>query len=214
MSFLRMVAVMALVGTFSAVFARDAAAAEPAGPVVTQSGNSFGSGVLANRLTDRAPTKRRWYGWQPLAIDVSAFATFGTALYVGRNDRGMGFLPWAYGATATYALGAPITHLAHGQYASAGLSLGLRVATPTLAGLAASALTPRQCETLEGNYEWCHTSAAPTLAAVTVGLLAAMSIDDALLSWEPVKEQPGFAFSPTLAWDGKRGASAGVAGTF
>jgi hypothetical protein len=214
MSFLRWVAVLGLVATFSAVFARDAAAAEPVGPVVTQAGNSLGTGVLANRLTDRPATKKRWYGWQPLAIDVSAFATLGTTVYLARDDRDLArIILVGYAATGAYALGAPITHLAHGQYARAGLSLGLRIATPTLAGLAASAITPERC-TNEGGYEWCRKSDKPATVAVALGLLAAMAIDDAVLSWEPVKEQAGLSFSPTLAWDGKRGASAGVSGTF
>lgn len=74
----------------------------------------------------------RWYGWQTLTTDGAALT-----LFVLSTQRSLGWdgldspsmLVWA--SAATFALGGPVVHLAHGRPVAALVSLGARTVVPT-----------------------------------------------------------------------------------
>ncbi len=85
-----------------ALFAGRAGAEEP---------HDAGTRVTAERQP------KHWYGWQILALDGAAFTT----VMIGHDDPAIG-LP----SFAVWGLGAPVTHLAHGNAGGALGSFGLR----------------------------------------------------------------------------------------
>src|SRR5690606_22551016 len=78
-------------------------------------------------------TQKVWYGWQNLLVDGGGHTlAFGlVALIASRDDgaQGMGVGLVTLGF-ASYALGGPIVHFAHGNAGKGFGSLGLRVGVP------------------------------------------------------------------------------------
>jgi hypothetical protein len=104
----------------------NAAVAGPRGAFVVR-----GADHVAAR---EAGPQRRWYGWQTLLVD--AIPTIGLlAMASSRRSSGDELLG---PITATFILGGPIVHAAHGHIGKAVLSLGVRSAGPLLIGIAAS----------------------------------------------------------------------------
>lgn len=85
----------------------------------------------------------RWYGWQTLSTDAFAYAELMVA--VKRKsllDAGI--------AVVTYVVAPPVVHLAHGEYARAGWSLGRRIALPLAGGaIGYVVLLPFDCDDCE-----------------------------------------------------------------
>lgn len=113
----------------------------------------------------RTTTEHTWYGWQPLLVDASVLG----AMLAVRSEYVAG------AGLGAFAIGAPITHLAHDRWGAALGSLGLRVALPvTFALVGSSNCTPSE----EGN---CMQAAA---YGAILGMAAASLVDALALSWE------------------------------
>jgi hypothetical protein len=78
----------------------------------------------------------RWYGWQPVLVDLASVATAlaGTAAG-GQTQEGATIV-----AASVFTLGSPIIHLAHGHARRAAGSLALRLLLPAI-GAASGAAT-------------------------------------------------------------------------
>lgn len=137
-----------------------------------------------------AKPKREWYGWQTLATDGAAFMM----VYGASQSRGRDGAPLAYGALATYSLGAPIVHLAHNKPGSAFGSAALR-SLPAIAIFG---------ETRSFDFALLAILSVP----------AAIAIDAAALAREDEPAPPkGFAIAPT-AGGSKTHAFVGLSGIF
>lgn len=134
-------------------------------------------------ITERPfATKTRWYGWQTLLADAS------TPLLAFAAPEAM---------LGGYLLGAPIVHAAHERWGAAVLSLGLRVGLP-LAG-AALGSAGANCPHKEYDSSWCGF--AEVLFGASLGIVAAIAIDAAALSYEtvPVRGVPAKPRAPQLS---------------
>jgi hypothetical protein len=127
--------------------------------------------------------ERRWYGYELIISDVfSVFLAVGGAVSAFAQARGCLDVPVPCGSYAGpvllfgigiggFVLGPPLIHLVHHQYGNAGLSFLLR-ATPVALLFLTSA----------------YPQAGPVLGPIGVlGILAAVIVDDTLLSDEPLR---------------------------
>lgn len=172
--------------------------------------------------------EERWYGWQTITTDGISL-TLGTAgLGVaaasvgpftpcldlngngcssggrGGSDGGMiAAASLGISASATYLLGAPIVHAAHGHWDKAGISLGLRslpiaFATPLLAS---------------GSDDAQRVG----VGVLVAGAAAAMAIDAAVIAREDVspapREKPRLGVAPNIDAV-NRGGGVSLVGTF
>lgn len=160
---------------------------------------AFAAPASASEGETRTP--KQWYGWQVLASDAATVAT--TAVWLGAHNNEL------YGQlnfTAGYFLGAPIIHLAHGNYAQAGGSVALRAGLPF-----AGAMTG--CAVYGDRDEWfgCLPGAA---LGMLLGMTAASTIDAAALSYADAKPRPrSFEVLPSANMS-RTGATFGLQGVF
>ena len=155
----------------------------------------------------RKPEGSRWYGWQTLATDGAAVALLAIGVAAEKG-------PVIGVSAATFALGGPIVHLAHGRGGAAAGSLGLRVGIPVAGFFVGAAM--QHCN---------HTSEADDLCGfegAAIGMLAgagiAMLLDSALLAHEDARrEQPQrvarLFVSPAVSMS-KSSGTVGLVGTF
>jgi hypothetical protein len=136
--------------------------------------------------------KRTWYGWQTLASDGLA----ATLIYAAAESRGGDGAGLAYAGLATYNIGAPTIHFAHGNYGLGALSLGVR-SLPTLLIFG----EPRNSEGL--------------LLFTLLSVPAMIALDASLGREEEEAPSKGYAvkLAPT-AGATKNGGLVGVAGRF
>lgn len=124
--------------------------------------------VVAAVLGGRASAARAdgGYAERMIAIDATADTLIVVGL-VGDHD-------WPiYAGLASYALGGPSLHAAHGEWPRAGISLGVRVGLPLATGAIGNAICVDDTGLLR-----CIGSAA---IGTAVGMLAAQIIDPALI---------------------------------
>jgi hypothetical protein len=137
--------------------------------------------VAPSRTSDDAPPPaeaRVWYGWQTLASDGAAGGLFLAAV----ADHGKTAL---YGVSGiTYVLGAPIVHLAHGQWEMSLASLGVRTVTPLLGAAIGNHYDNCQAASVTGSSRGACSSKWE-VTGVAVGGLAAALLDGLLLAYEP-----------------------------
>jgi hypothetical protein len=170
-------------------------------------------------MASEAP--QRWYGWQPLMVDLSSIATMVSGGFV----RGAGAAPMEIVGGAGYLFGAPLIHLAHDQPGNAGTSLALRTLVPGAAALLgvliAWAAFPNGTQTQSGDsYGVVDKSvyqAAGGFIGFGAGAIVGMVIDDAIVAKEkappPVHPDSRPTIEPRVA--GVRGgATFGIGGTF
>jgi hypothetical protein len=171
-----------------------------------------------------AEAPQRWYGWQPLMVDVGSIAT----MVGGGFVRGAGVAPIEILGGAGYLFGAPLIHFAHNQSGKAGESIALRTLVPvvsTLFGvLIATAAFPNGTQTGSGDsfgsVDKSVYQAYGGFIGFGVGAVAGMVIDDVVVAKEtaPPRAQPDVRpiqprIEPRIA--GVRGgATFGVGGTF
>lgn len=145
--------------------------------------------------------RRRWYGWQPLIIDLVGQ----TVLIVGVSTDSVGAF-WT--GAGMMLFGAPITHWVHGRVGAGFGSLGIRLGS-VIGGAAVGAAVTKS----DGD------RAGLTAGGVVLGLgfLVATIIDSAALSYQrvetPTRASRGtwtLGFSPTPG----QGFTVGAAGTF
>jgi hypothetical protein len=90
------------------------------------------------------PTVTEWYGLTTLAVDGAAMAVAGVGLALTNNVKGAGVL--AATGLCAFALGAPVVHIAKGEYWSALGSLALRVGL-MLPAVAVGSVAPKNSAT-------------------------------------------------------------------
>ncbi len=112
---------------------------------------------------ERSLSLGSWYGWEPLAADVSAAVMLGLG-------GGVWDAPGTRAALATYGLSGPLAHFAHRRYGRAILSTALRSVLPYLFS--------------RGNYQISDGGyfIDPIIPIVASAVIAAL-VDD--LSWQP-----------------------------
>jgi hypothetical protein len=166
-------------------------------------------------------SQRAWYGWQTLLVDGAATGLLVASIPIQSNDANV---PLFVGGLGTFALGAPIAHVAH-DHPWRGLgSLGLRLGLPAI-GLAVGAMV---APTVAGDHPNDTTGAgavsemiAGGLVGAGIGAVAAMAIDASVLAWDSGPAAPrdssraqSFARIAPNVGVTPRGASVGLAGTF
>jgi hypothetical protein len=146
---------------------------------------------------ETAPKKRRaegeeapreWYGYQTLVVDLAGIG-------MGVGAAGGGY-PLAIAGLATYVVGGPIVHAAHGHGGKVGLDLGIRLGAP-----AAGALTGALIACAGGSCGY-ELGALVALAGggfgAGIGAITAIVIDAAVIAREPAERREEVA-----KWDGK-----------
>lgn len=130
------------------------------------------------------PSREHWYGWQTLATDGAAASQF--ALAAGTHNPA--FLGLGVG---TFALGAPIVHLAHHRPWMALLDLGFRVVVPLIGlsiGAEIDSHTPSTCR---GSSEALDAVCEPSTKAIEAGGIvttaSVAALDAAFFSYEPAR---------------------------
>ena len=157
------------------------------------------------------PERRRYgYRWQIAISDAAAIAM---SIGIDRIAADGGGRPGALATLtiASYFFTAPLIHGLHRQGMRALGSFALRAGLPLVLGIAG--------EEIDGTPDCDHCSdtlrSEGKLIGLTVGVLIAMAVDNALLARPIYKrlERPRAAWTPALG--GVRGgATAGVVGTF
>jgi hypothetical protein len=166
--------------------------------------------------------QEHWYGWQTLAMDAAWVGLLGiavTAIAVDPafNDEGapnavaiIAMVP----AVPTYLFGAPIVHAAHGHWDRAGASLALRIGAPIVLGYLGSGLGTLTCPGKASDTSNYHCVNGATGAGAIAGLVAAISLDAALLARERVPNRPSAGgWSPTVSLN-RSGFSVGLGSEF
>jgi hypothetical protein len=148
---------------------------------------------------------QRWYGWQTLLTDGGALVLLATGAQ--SNDPNSTILE---ASLATYVLGGPVVHLAHGRLAPAGTSLLLRIGLP-MGGLGLG-LFAGGC-----SLDAC-SSPGTLVAGMAVGVISAIAVDAGVLSYEDV-EVPASSVPASVRlaplYDAKRRpAGLGLVGVF
>ncbi|MEO7092671.1 MAG: hypothetical protein ABI175_05430 [Polyangiales bacterium] len=139
---------------------------------------------------------RRFYGWQNIAAGYAGIGMMAASIKTG------GALP--YVGFGVYALGGPIVHLAHEEYARAAGSLVINVLTPLLVGALAHSMD-RPCvegHDSETRADGCNIDTmSAAITGVVVGMLAAPLIDGLTMGWKdaPRKPAPTVSLQPTIA---------------
>jgi hypothetical protein len=170
-----------------------------------------------------APTPARqaeWYGWQTLLVDGVAIGTIPLELAPSASfTRTPSASYLLLASVSTYAIGAPLVHIAHGHTGRGLADLGLRVGAVAAGGIAGAALgkpgTPSACE---ANLAGCLAESSNGLAVgATIGAVLASLIDASLLARETkpaeMAPSPSFTWSPLAAMT-KGGGTAGLQGSF
>jgi hypothetical protein len=165
--------------------------------------------VPKERLTE----KTRWYGYQPLLIDGADLALLLVGGATG-SDAVIGL------TLVPYLLGGPIVHAIHGRYATAGIDLGIRVAAPLASALVGAGIGAALGVGLtSGGGDSSEDAAIGAVVGAVigfgVGIPAAIAVDAAVLSREPVAapRPSGFQWAPSVR-PTKNGANVGVMGVF
>lgn len=165
-----------------------------------------------DRIEDES---ERWYGWQTLALDGTAAVLWLSAIPATEQAE-VNLL--ATGAL-TFALGAPIVHVAHSRpWVGAGTFV-LRVASPVLGTMVGQMFDESNgCSAVDSS---CDSSAIGTIAGGFTGAALAAAFDAGFLGYEPVpKPRRGLTRAPLpnllapFVRAEMRGASLGLLGSF
>lgn len=151
-----------------------------------------------------APAPSRiWYGWQNLLVD-GAGQTSAIALGVIMAGRDGGASAMGTGL-ATYVLGGPIVHFAHGNVGKGFGSLALRAGLPASGALAGAVIELRSC----GGESFCGLSGG--FFGLAVGTVGAIVLDASVLAYKKVPPEStakrssrfeSLAVLPSLSHDG------------
>ncbi len=197
------------------------ASTEPATATAAQT-SSVPTQLTMPRAVSQSDTQERWYGWQTLAMDAAWVGLLGiavTAIAVDPSfsDEGpTNAVAMVAGVTAvpTYLFGAPIVHAAHGHCDRAGASLALRIGAPIALAYLGSGLGTLACPGKASDTSNYHCVNGATGAGALAGLVAAISVDAALLAREKVPRHPSATgWSPTVSLN-RGGFSVGLAAEF
>lgn len=161
-----------------------------------------------------AAKETSWYGYQTLFVDASAL---GVGMLAPKG--GMGF---AYAGLATYAVGAPVVHVFHGNGKMALADVALRVGAPIGAGFVGG-IVGAATATDSGLAGLGHVMVGMMYGALA-GVGIAVALDSIVLAREEIPAtkkadvprpapQQHARLVPTLA-PSPTGFTGGVAGTF
>ncbi len=158
-----------------------------------------------------AESEAEWesYAHWVVASDLTAVLLFFGALE-GPGEFG-------YASAATYLVGSPAVHVAHGEIGKAALSLGLRLGIPLTAMVVVDALNQSPhcpADDAQENDGYCKPIFDRMVKAGALGMLLAMVIDPVFLARRPVPRKAAFTIEPSLGWNRVRGWSLGLQGTF
>lgn len=121
---------------------------------------------------------RVWYGWETLICDGASLVT--STILVGIGG---------------YALCAPIVHLANGQAAKAGASIGLRLGAPLGVGITATALVYAASDG-----QRCDLGCALAfVVGAGAGVVSAVVVDATVLARKDVKKTEKTSTAPTAS---------------
>jgi hypothetical protein len=187
-----------------------ARAAEPTAPAIV-----LPSAPIA------ADAPQRWYGWQPLMVDLSSIAT----MVGGGFVRGAASAPIEIVGGAGFVFGAPLIHLAHGHAEKAGTSLALRTVVPGVAALIGVLIgwaafpngTHNQSGDTFSGVDKSVYQAEGGFIGFGAGAIAGMIIDDALVAKENAPSRLHLDSRPTVeprVAGVRGGATLGIGGTF
>jgi hypothetical protein len=182
-----------------------AAPASPSGPA-----NQVAPPSDSTPLDSEPGTRSRWYGGQILLFDLSAVVLGAAALATAGSRSGAPIALGALGA-ATYLLGPPIDHWAHGNAGRGFASLGIRIGAPVLFGLGFGFAATKS-----------NGDPDETMLAVGAGIgyATAVALDVAVFARDRVKIEPegtsmNLSILPIVGTTAHRqGVVAGVAGNF
>jgi hypothetical protein len=125
------------------------------------------------------PAPRKiWYGWQILAVDGGG-QTLAVLLGVTLGNQDGGAIGLGTGL-ATYALGGPIVHFAHGNVGKGFGSLALRVGLPPASAFTGAAIERSNCS----SEMFCGLTGAAL--GLVVGTVSAIVLDTAVLAYKRV----------------------------
>jgi hypothetical protein len=132
--------------------------------------------VRENRDEAQPNLTRHWYGWQTFSVDGVAAGFLVGAVAANGNTA-------LYGCSAvSFVSGAPIVHLAHGQWGMALGSAGTRILAPLLGAVIGSQFDGTTHATSSGQSD--GSSAKWTTTGVVIGGLVASAIDGLLLAYD------------------------------
>lgn len=158
------------------------------------------------------PPPMEWYGHQTLIADGVAGAGLTLAMvtaFAGATESAAPVL--LFGSLGSFALGAPIVHVANGEVGRGLASLGVRLAAPSLGawvGLEAS----RNCNPKKEPFNFCAFGGL--VAGFATGMVSASAIDALLLAWKQTPQDPAKAsIAPDVSIT-PNGATIGATGRF
>lgn len=148
-----------------------------------------------------------WYGWQTLLTDSASVAFFVVAAEEGSSGV-------FFAGLGTYLLGGPIVHAAHGEGRKAGMSFGLRLASPLLSAGTGYLIGDLACSDTSKNREF-PCPAVFALAGYLAGFVFASVLDASVLARqsESHSSRGTVRWVPSIAID-QAGAHLGLLGAF
>lgn len=130
---------------------------------------------------------REWYGYQTLLVDIAGIG-------MGVGAAGGGY-PLAITGLATYLVGGPIVHAAHGNGAKVAIDIGVRLGAPTAGAITGGLIAcAGGCR---GDFG-ALAGVAGGLFGAGIGAVTAIVIDAAVLAREPAERR-----ATEAKWDGK-----------
>lgn len=140
---------------------------------------------IATAAEDDAPAAPRgWYGEQVIIVSAVGHAAVLAGVLSGK-DTGA---PIAVVGGATFLLGGPVVHLAHGRVGTAAASFGLNVLVPAALGSAGFGLGCAFNHGCDG--QWGLVAGiVGSIAGAAIGTMTATGLDAGLLAYEPAQRK-------------------------
>jgi hypothetical protein len=132
----------------------------------------------ASAVARDAAAEDEWYGW-PVLITGGSAAIFVAAAVAADSDDAT---PWLVGAgVASYTLGGPITHWAHGSLEKGFGSLGINVGLAGACGLVGALIGAVSAD--DGDFAGLAAGLLGAAIGLGVGAVGAVAIDTTLLTY-------------------------------
>jgi len=128
-----------------------------------------------------------WYGWQTLIADGGSLAVGVVGGIMDLNEQKTASSVLLYTGAVGYVAGAPVVHWATGHFSAGFWSLGLRAGLPTVLGFLGYSLRPCSSTPPDGEPHSDDVACFPyVLGGVVLGVLSAVTIDNAVVAREPI----------------------------
>jgi hypothetical protein len=162
-----------------------------------------------------------WYGWQTLLVDGVALGTIPLELSPSASFARTPSASYLFvGSLSSYALGAPLVHVAHGRWGRGVADLGLRVGALAAGSLVGASLgKPGAPSSCEANLAGCFAQGSSGLAVgAAIGAVLASVIDASLLARDTTRPRETAAAASTtwspVASITRGGGAAGLQASF